>query len=287
MTPLVAVVVTIGMLVVVPLGLRLVPEPGARVSRLAVVWPMAAAPAAVALWLPRGSVAAVLCTPYAVVAAFLALEAGIRAWHLVAVRRTVGIDIPVGIAIVTAMASPLVAASALVAERAGVALFGFRPPVLALTVAHFHFAGFCAALVAGLAGSHAVEGVAVGARPGARFAALSVPAGIALVFAGFFVGAIVQLAGAVVLTAGMWCVAWALWRDLRPSAPDMLARALTTTGAVVLPVTMLLALDWAIGHVVGLPHLSLAWMAATHGVCNAVGFALCALLAFRRLSWTP
>ncbi|MFH8382422.1 YndJ family transporter [Kitasatospora sp. NPDC018058] len=33
-----------------------------------------------------------------------------------------------------------------------------------------------------------------------------------------------------------------------------------------------------------LPHPTLAWMAATHGLGNAVGFALCALLAWRRVS---
>jgi hypothetical protein len=45
---------------------------------------------------------------------------------------------------------------------------------------------------------------------------------------------------------------------------------------------MLLALDWALAKVTGLPHLSLSWMAATHGVANALGFAFCSLLAWRR-----
>ena len=37
------------------------------------------------------------------------------------------------------------------------------------------------------------------------------------------------------------------------------------------------------GEAVGLPHPTLTWMAATHGFGNALGFALCALLARRRL----
>jgi hypothetical protein len=45
---------------------------------------------------------------------------------------------------------------------------------------------------------------------------------------------------------------------------------------------MALALDRALGQVFGLPHLSVSWMVATHGVANALGFALCSLLAWRR-----
>jgi heme A synthase len=47
---------------------------------------------------------------------------------------------------------------------------------------------------------------------------------------------------------------------------------------------MVLALSWALGEATGLPHLPIGWMAATHGVANALGFALCAVLAWRRLA---
>ncbi|MFV2120579.1 YndJ family transporter, partial [Streptomyces sp. Act-28] len=47
---------------------------------------------------------------------------------------------------------------------------------------------------------------------------------------------------------------------------------------------VLAALSWAVGEATGLPHPSLAWMAATHGLANALGFGLCSLLAWRRLS---
>ncbi len=78
------------------------------------------------------------------------------------------------------------AGASLVAERAGYELLGFDLEVLALTVAHFHFAGFAAALVAGLV-CHAVR------SRWADAAALSVPAGTALVFAGYLVGDAVEL----------------------------------------------------------------------------------------------
>ncbi len=53
---------------------------------------------------------------------------------------------------------------------------------------HFHFAGFAAALIAGL-----VCGVSDG--PAGRFAALSVPLGTLLVLVGYFNGDWAELAG--------------------------------------------------------------------------------------------
>ena len=166
---------------------------------------------------------------------------------------------------------------ALVGERLGYPLFGFAPRILSLTVAHFQFAGFTAALIAALTCASTHD------SPLGTAAALSVPAGILVVLVGFFAGTGVQLAGAVILTAGMWLVAWLTWREIRPSTTDRIARALLATAAAVLLVTMVLALSWALGRAVGLPHPSLDWMLATHGVANAFGFGLCSVLAWHRL----
>ncbi|MGH3714286.1 MAG: YndJ family protein, partial [Micromonosporaceae bacterium] len=163
-----------------------------------------------------------------------------------------------------------------VAERAGHRLFGFPMELLALTVPHFHYAGFAAALVAGLV-CRTVPGRT------ARLAAWSVPAGTGLVFAGYFVNDATELAGAVVLTAGMWLVGWLTWREVRPRATSPITRWCFGIAAAVLVLTMLLALDWAVGHVSDLPHLSLFWMVATHGVGNALGFGLCGVAAWHRL----
>lgn len=151
MTALVNVIVTLGMLYVVPAGLRLI-DP-ARLLRTARLWPVAAAPGALCLWLPRGMPATVLAVLYA--AACLALAA--RAPVLLLRARSLT---PPAVAVATALVSPSIAATALVAERAQYRLFGFDLDILALTVPHFHFAGFTAALVAGLVCR------AVGAAPG-------------------------------------------------------------------------------------------------------------------------
>lgn len=70
-----------------------------------------------------------------------------------------------------------------------------------------------------------------------------------------------------------------------PVAPAV--RPLLTVSAVVLVGTMALAVEWSLGQATGLPHLSLTWMAATHGVCNAYGFALCSLIAWYRMREEP
>lgn len=266
MWALVNALVAVGMLVVVPAGLRLIDDPAVEFARRC--WPAGAIAGAVSLWLPRGTVATSLATVYAIAAAVLCAYAIGRPTRP---RREWATEA----AVLTALISPAVAASALIAERAGYQLFGFKLGILALTVAHFHFAGFAAALIAGLQ-ARLTPG------PAADAAALTVPAGTLLVLLGYFTAEAVELAGALVLTAGMWTVGWLTWRYARTDAPDRLTALLLGCSAAVLAVSMALAVSWALGEATGLPHPSLAWMAATHGVANALGFAVCAMVGRRR-----
>ncbi|MET9610210.1 YndJ family protein [Streptomyces sp. NPDC006512] len=268
MTVLVNLIVTLGMFYVVPVGLRLIDPTGLRGA--ARLWPLAALPGALCLWLPRGATATALAALYALAALALAARAPAR------LLRTRSLA-PAEVAVLTALVSPSVAGTALVAERAGYRLFGFDLDILALTVPHFHYAGFTAALIAGLVCR------ASDAQPWARWAAYSVPAGTLFVLLGYFVSDWAELLGAVVLTAGMWAVALVTWREVRTAARDRVTGALLAVSAAVLVATMLLALWWAVGQATGIAHPTLTWMAATHGLGNALGFALCSLLAWRRL----
>ncbi|MFJ8017204.1 YndJ family protein [Streptomyces sp. NPDC096339] len=273
MTVLVNMIVTLGMFYVVPAGLRLIDPAG--LGRAARLWRLPATAGALSLWLPRGMAATALAALYACACLGLAARA------LARLLRGRSLPRPSEIAVATALVSPSIAGTALVAERAGVRLFGFDLDILALTVPHFHFAGFTAALVAGLVCRAAAR---TGPPDGlSRGAAYSVPVGTLLVLLGYFVDDWAELVGAVVLTAGMWAVALLTWREIRPGARDRTTRALLSTSAVVLPATMLLALWWAAGEATGIVHPTLTWMAATHGLGNALGFALCSLLAWRRL----
>jgi len=273
-TVTVNIVIAVGMLFVVPVGLALIGGPGLDLVRR--LWPIAAVPAAVSLWLPAGAVAVALAAPYALMTLVLG-GCAVTRFARVLSGRVLSRAVPAAeVAVLTALVTPVVAATALLAGRAGYRLFGFPGPILRLTVAHFHFAGFAAALIAALVCRW---------RGGwlATAAALTVPAGTVVVFAGFFTSWWVQFAGAAILTTGMWLTGWITWREIRPAAPDWLTRALLGVSALVLTLTMALALDWSLGHAAGLPHLSLTWMVATHGVANAAGFAVCGLAAWYRL----
>ena len=264
----VQVVVALGMLVVLPLGLRLLDGLGA-VARW---WPLVGALGAASLVLPPGPLAVGLSATYAAATAVLAalgLRRAARWW------RSGRSGAPLELAVLTALATPAVGAVALVAERAGVELLGFDLAILALTVPHLHYAGFAAALIAGLVHRATADG---GARSAA--AALTVPAGTLLVLGGYLVGDWAELVGALVLTAGLWLVGHLTWTAVRPTAPRA-ARPLLAVSSVVLVATMLLACWWALGEVTGWPHPTIGWMVATHGVANALGFALCGVLAWR------
>ncbi|WP_421732785.1 YndJ family transporter [Cellulomonas sp.] len=247
----VRVVVGLGTVVVLPLGLRLLGDRAVPRSA-SLLWPLVGLLAAVSVWLPVGPAAAALAVPFA--AASVVLAACVLRVRLLSTA--------------VALATPLVGAVALVAERAGWGLLGFSGDYLALTVPHMLFAGFGACLVVGLLAHLAVT-------PLTRAAATAAPVGVLLVLAGYFVSDAAELVGAVVLTVGLWCAAVAA---VRLSGPG---RALLRVGALTLGASMLLALWWAVGEATGLAHPSLSWMAATHGVANALGFVLCTVLGLR------
>ncbi|WP_405071175.1 YndJ family protein [Kribbella sp. NBC_01510] len=125
---------SLGMLVVVPLGLTLLPTRTTSPRW----WFAFAVPGVISLWLPRGAVSITLAAIYLAGTLVLITLAARHFLHHKVIR-------PREIALYTALATPSIAALALVAERSSYELFGFNLTVLSLTVAHFHFAGFATA----------------------------------------------------------------------------------------------------------------------------------------------
>ena len=275
MTPTVAALVLLAMVVVVPLGLPLLATSGT--ARLRRVWAAGGAVAGISLLLEPGAPAAVVTLPYLALAAAAAALSVRRALRCRSALRRPATALR-ELTALTAGNSLLVAALSLTSERGGYALLGFEPHVLALTVAHFHYAGFALATLAGLVlvrvpGRASVVGAA------------SVPLGTALVAAGHFTGRATELAGALVLTVGVLAVSRVTARHVQPRrrAP----RLLLLVAVAVAPVTMALAVWWAAGRLTGLPHPDLAVTAATHGTGNALGLCLCGLLGWRLLRPQP
>lgn len=166
----------------------------------------------------------------------------------------------------------------LVLDRAGVRPLGLTPAIVLLTAVHFHHAGFVATTIATRTVGNASPG---GPLRIARIGAWSVVAGPPVVAIGFAAYAPAQVAGALVLTAGLLAIAHVLFRDIRPRLDDRVARVLTGTAALAVVVPMSLASHWAAGTNLGWPVLSIPAMARTHGLLNALGFGLCGLVAFQ------
>jgi hypothetical protein len=271
----------VAILLVVPMGLAALPGP----PRWATTgWRWSAPPAALALVLRPGPVVAAVVAPWVLLTVALAVLGAARG--TVALRAAGRQAWPTALTWF-ALAGPAVAGTAHLAERAGIRLFGFGPRTLALTVAHLQVAGFAAVLLCAWAATAAAGHPVAGLRRAGAAAAVLLPLGVLVVLVGYFVADLVELAGAVLVTAGLWAACAVLWFAVRPSASDRWTRTLLAVTALVPLPTMLLALAWAGGEATGTPHPSLTWMLATHGLGNAFGVALCGLLGHRLLGRRP
>jgi hypothetical protein len=261
-------------LVLVPVGLGLL-GPGARglAARVHELTTRCLAPAAalavVALVLPVGLAAGVVAATWlawSAVAAFGALTALLARPSTETCARAVALGFLV------------VGAGWLTLSRLGVRPLDFPAAIVELTGVHFHYAGFASVTVA------ACLLVAVRSeRRGAATAAVGLLAvAPPLVAAGFTFSPTLQVLGAVVQALGLWLLAALALEFVRETDGDRLARGLLAISALTVVVPMVLAVQWALGPHLGLPTLSIATMAATHGTANALGFALCGLVAWRR-----
>ncbi len=170
----------------------------------------------------------------------------------------------------------------LLLDRGGLKPLGFDEGIVALTAAHFHFAGFLLPLFAGLIARE---------MPDSRFAARGVVGtilGVPLVAAGI---TLTQLGKTPALEAAAGCglalsgivvailhVRWAL--DAVDHAWP--TRLLLGVAGTALFIAMLMAGSYAIRpYATALPWLGLPQMRALHGTLNAFGFGLCGVLGWR------
>lgn len=260
---LVDALLLLAVLVVAPAAVPL--HPAASGTHASVVL-LAALPAAPALLLERGLLAAVLVLPWLATAVAGAVVAA--TWWL-ANRRGL-----VDAVWVAAAAYLVVGAGWLGADRLDLEPAGFAAPFVQLTAIHFHYAGFAASMLAGCAWRW---------RPGRLPAAavLLIAAAPPVVAIGFTTYGPLQVAGAGLLTAGLWLLAWETIRRIAPATPPP-ARWLLVISALATLAPMVLAVQWAIGHNYGTPALSIPAMVRFHGVLNAVGFTLLGVLGWRQ-----
>ncbi|MBW3659214.1 MAG: YndJ family protein [Actinobacteria bacterium] len=275
---LIEVVLLLGPLVLVPLGLPLTRPPGgdgrahALAERLALPGALLAT---AAVLVPRGAVlGGVLAGGWFVVALLVATPAAIG-W----LRSPAFLAEP--LARTAALVFLAVGATWLVIDRLGLQPVGLDRDIVTLTAVHFHVAGFATSTIA--ARTVAVTGPAALRTSAAAVAGIVL--GPAMVAVGFAAFRPLQLAGAVVLTGGIYLLAWLLVRHARPD--HAAARRLLVLAAVVVIAPMVLAVQWAAGSVLGTPALGIPTMARTHGLANAFGFALPGLVAWSLVAGQP
>jgi YndJ-like protein len=268
----------LGALVIVPLGLSLVaPTSDVRlelVSYRAAVFaqPFGAVMAVVSMYLQQRSTSGRMAAGWLAVTSLIAVHGMTR---LIS-RRTAHLE---ELSIDASHVYVAVGGAWFVMSRFGWQPLGFGSAIVLLTAVHFHYAGFAAPLLAGLAGRF------IGSRsPLARrafvIAALCIVGGTPLVAAGITFSPLIGLIGTIVVATGLLFLAVLVVGWIVPALDSLTAKILLTVSSASAVSAMVLASAYAYSIVVGQLIISIPQMAVSHGITNALGFSLCGLLAW-------
>jgi hypothetical protein len=277
----------LGILVIVPLGLSLVATPNrhGRHSlpyQLAVfAQPVGALAAIVSFLCKTGLTAATLASVWLISTALIAVFGGWR-FLLRGVRPAEEFSIDAGLVYLP------VGAVWFIMSRLGIQPLGFGDTIVLLTAVHFHFAGFAAPILAGLAG----RGIRPAGFPRGLFdvAVVCIITGTPLVAAGITASPLIALIGAIVISSGLALLVVLVLGWVLPAVRSLPARILLCVSAISSVIAMSLASVYAYSIVAKKLIVDIPQMAMTHGVANAFGFALCGLIAWsivRPISHAP
>ncbi len=177
----------------------------------------------------------------------------------------------------------------LFASRAGTSLAGFYEPIVLLTAAHFHYAGFGAPIVLGVAGRL----LPTPTLP-YRVGTLAVCAGVPMTAIGIATTRAVETSSAIVLASGMLLAAWVLVVHVGAASlrRSVAAGVLVMLSGTCLLLTMALAATFALTGSAGRDGsfsmvVSFDRMVLLHGAVNALGFVTAGLVGLSLLDPTP
>lgn len=269
-------------LVIVPLGLLLIDSPK-RHGRYTLLYraavfaqPFGAMMAVCSFLLPQGDWAALLASGWLSVTGLIALSGLARFLS----REAMSVEefcIDAGLIYVS------VGGVWLVISRLGYQPLGFGDTIVLLTAVHFHYTGFAAPVLAGLAGRRALRRRESSAWTRRTFqaAAFGIVAGTPLVAAGITLSApLLGLAGALVVSTGLWLLAALVLVLIVPALQPRPAQILLVVSSVSSTIAMALACAYAYSIVSKRLIINIPHMAMSHGIMNALGFSLCGLLAW-------
>ena len=263
-------------LVIVPLGMELLRlDGGGRFDAIALrVQPFCAAFAVLALWLPPGRSAAILASAWMCLC--LLLAASFPTNFLSLSRSLSAGALRLRLIGTIARIDLLVGGTWFLASRFGMHPFRTQEPMVLLTAVHFHFAGFATAVISAamlrFAQQHGLE-------PGLKRLLPLVVGMPYVVAAGFVISPALKTGAGVVFSASVAALAIFL-RFLARLTESKSARFFLEIAAVGVFAGMVLSAVYAIADVRGGNGFEITQMASTHGLLNAVGFCLPALLGW-------
>jgi hypothetical protein len=241
--------------------------------RLAVMaQPFGAAAVIASFFLEQGIRAALLASAWLAVTSLIALYG---LWRL-SLKRLLTVE---EVAIDVGLIYLSVGSGWLVMSRLGIQLLGFGDTIVLLTAVHFHYAGFAAPILTGLAGRRLVNATR-NTRRLFVLVAIAVTIGTPLVAAGITVSPVLALVGALVISLGLALLAVLVIGRIVPALASLPPRLLLVISSASSLISMVLASLYAYSIVTKTLIVDIPHMAMSHGLMNAFGFALCGLLAW-------
>lgn len=274
-TQLIQEILLLGILVIVPLGLSLVPRDetdDSSLYRLSVILqPVAALLVIVSFVVGQGILSALLASLWLIVTGLAALFGCLRLSRM-KLRSAEEASVNAGLLFLP------VGAVWLLMSRLGIQPLGFGDTIVLLTAVHFHFAGFAAPLLTGLAGRHLPT--TLGIRKLFVLTVVFVIAGTPLVAGGITLSPVVALVGALVISIGLVCLAVLVIGWIVPMVSSRRPQILLVVSSLASLPAMVFACVYAYSIVFQKLIIDIPQMAETHGMANAFGFALCGLHAW-------
>lgn len=274
----------LSVLLFVPLALSLTPpfqdhSPGAAFRSAGLLQPVGAVLVVISFCLRTGFWAGALTTIWILTTFFIALFGLERLWQRWKLRHSIfpleELCIDAGLAYV------VIGSGWLLLSRLGLNPMNFSDTIVLLTAVHFHYAGFAAPILTGLAGRKIQPGIA---RKVYLAAASGVIAGPPLVAAGITLSRSVEVFSAVTLALSLFVLAMLTMFVLAPAMKPV-PRLLLVLSSMSVIVTMMFACLYAFGRFAGIETINIPLMAQVHGISNAFGFVLCGLLAWHSVQF--
>ena len=266
-------------LVVVPLGLALGEKTEGKSSRLLIIISRTELPAALIalasfLYTSEGVIPALLTLPWLVETVLIAVH-GLQRFRT---RSRFSLHCS---AMDLGMIYILVGGIWLTISRAGITPMNFAPVIVLLTAVHFHYAGFTAAIIAGVTGERILS-EQKNVRRLYEVALWLVMLNPLLIAIGITFSPIIEVLCSALLVIGLGMLAGLILGAVVKRLSSRISQILIGISALSLFITMTFAFLYAWGAWTGDWIVHIPGMVEIHGALNVFGFGVCGMIGWER-----